>query len=44
MIFGFFYENSLYNADKLYKFIDEYFHETHPVRHINLGITNVLNG
>ena len=44
MLYGFYYENSLYNADNLYKFIDDYFHNTHPRRHVNLGITNVLNG
>mmetsp|Transcript_17696 Transcript_17696/g.29925 ORF Transcript_17696/g.29925 Transcript_17696/m.29925 type:complete len:273 (+) Transcript_17696:211-1029(+) len=43
-IYGFFQENSLYDASNLYKFIADYFQVHDPKRHVNLGITNVLNG
>jgi len=44
MIYGFFYEQSLYDASKLYKFIESYFKDEEIHRHLSIGITNVLNG
>jgi predicted acylesterase/phospholipase RssA len=44
MIYGFFYENSLYDATPVYKFLAEYFKDHEARRHISLGITNILNG
>ena len=44
MIYGFFYENSIYDASKLYKFIDKEFKDKKILRHINIGLANVLNG
>lgn len=44
MIYGFFYENSLYDATKLYDFIAEYFNNTSLERHVNIGLSNVLTG
>lgn len=44
MIYGFFYEHSLYDASDLYQFIADYFHGDTVERHLNLGIANVLTG
>lgn len=44
MIYGFFYENSLYDASYLYDFIDDYFSDSKFFRHLNIGIANVLDG
>lgn len=44
IFYGFFYENSLYDATALYEFIDEYFKGSKVIKHVNLGITNLLNG
>jgi hypothetical protein len=44
MIYGFFYENSIYNANGLYDFIEEKFKNTTLLRHLNIGLANVLNG
>lgn len=44
IIYGFFYENSLYDASALYSFIDKYFQGSTIKKHVNLGITNLLNG
>ena len=44
MIYGFFYENSLYDASDLYTFVAEYFKDAKLQRHVNLGIANVMNG
>ena len=44
MIYGFFYEQSLYDASRLYKFIESYFKDEEIHRHLSVGITNVLNG
>ena len=43
-VYGFFYENSLYDASKLYKFIEEKFKDSSLKRHINVGLANVLTG
>jgi hypothetical protein len=44
MVYGFFYENSLYDASPLYDFIEEYFNDSKFYRHLNIGIANVLDG
>merc|ERR1712048_62068 len=44
IIYGFFYENSLYDASALYDFIEEFFKYTDLKRHINIGLANVLSG
>lgn len=44
MIYGFFYENSIWNASKFYKFLEDYFKDTKMERHINIGLANVLTG
>jgi len=44
MIYGFFYENSIYDASKLYDFVADYFKESTVKRHLNLGLANVLTG
>ena len=44
MVYGFFYENSLYDASYLYDFIEDYFGGSKFYRHLNLGIANVLDG
>lgn len=44
MIYGFFYENSLYDASPLYRFIADQFSGKTLKRHINIGLANVLNG
>ena len=44
MIYGFFYENSIYDATRLYDFIEDFFLGTTIKRHVNLGIANVLTG
>jgi len=44
MVYGFFYENSLYDASYLYDFIEDYFGDSKFYRHLNLGIANVLDG
>ena len=44
MLYGFFYENSLYDASKLYDFIENYFAGAEINRNINIGLANVLNG
>jgi len=44
MIYGFFYENSIYNAEKLYNFIGDYFKDKEIKRHLNVGLGNVLTG
>ena len=44
MIYGFFYESSLYDGDRLFQFISDYFSDHDPKRHINLGIANILTG
>jgi len=44
MIYGFFYENSFYDAQPLYDFIEDFFKDSVFYRHLNLGIANVLNG
>ena len=44
MIYGFFYEQSLYDASKLYKFIEEYFSDAVFHRRMFIGIADVLNG
>ena len=44
MIYGFFYEQSLYDASNLYRFIQNYFNESKYYRYLNLGIANVLDG
>lgn len=44
MVYGFFYEQSLYDAQKLYDFIEEYFADSKFERCMYLGIADVLNG
>mmetsp|Transcript_15938 Transcript_15938/g.24644 ORF Transcript_15938/g.24644 Transcript_15938/m.24644 type:complete len:95 (+) Transcript_15938:374-658(+) len=44
MIYGFFYENSIYNAAPLYDFIEDYFQDAKVMKHLSIGIANVLNG
>ena len=44
MIYGFFYESSLYDASPLFNFIWDYFHDAKFYRHLNLGIADVLDG
>lgn len=44
MIYGFFYEHSLYDAKNLFKFIESYFNYRTVQRHLNIGLANVLNG
>jgi hypothetical protein len=44
MIYGFFYENSIWDASKLYKLIEDYFKDADLKRHINIGLANVLTG
>ena len=44
MIYGFFYENSIYDASDLYKFIEDFFKASRVERHVNIGISNVLTG
>jgi predicted acylesterase/phospholipase RssA len=44
MIYGFFYENSLYDASPMFDFLEEYFKNSKFYRHLNLGIANVLDG
>lgn len=44
MIYGFFYENSVYDASDLYSFIESFFAYEKPQRHLNLGIANVMTG
>jgi len=44
MIYGFFYENSIYDATNLYDFIARYFKDATIKRHLNIGLANVLNG
>jgi len=44
MIYGFFYESSLYNANDLYQFIEDYFSDSVNRRHMSIGIASVLNG
>ena len=44
MIYGFFYENSIYDAGDLYNFIESYFKYSKVRRHVNIGIANVLTG
>lgn len=43
-IYGFFYEQSLFDAQKLYDFIEEYFSDSTFHRCMYLGIADVLNG
>jgi len=44
MIYGFFYENSIYDAGDLYKFVEDFFKYTKLNRHVNIGIANVQTG
>ena len=44
MIYGFFYENSIYDARDLYDFIAQFFRFTQLERHINIGLANELTG
>jgi hypothetical protein len=44
MIYGFFYENSIYDASHLYDFIEDFFSGSTVKRHLNIGLANVLNG
>lgn len=44
MIYGFFYENSIYDAAPLYKFIQDFFSGSQLKRHLNIGIADVLTG
>lgn len=44
MIYGFFYENSIYDASDLYDFLKKFFRGTKLNRHINIGLANVLTG
>ena len=44
MIYGFFYENSIWDATGLYDFIAEYFKDSKMKRHVNIGLANVLTG
>ena len=44
MIYGFFYENSIYDATDLYNFLASFFKDTKLERHINIGLANVLTG
>jgi len=44
MIYGFFYENSIYDATKMYDFIADYFKDAKLERHLNIGLSNVLTG
>ena len=44
ILYGFFYQNSLYDATALYNFIEDYFAGTTLKKHVNLGNTNLLNG
>jgi predicted acylesterase/phospholipase RssA len=44
MIYGFFYENSIYDASDLYDFIESFFKASVVRRHVNIGIANVLTG
>jgi predicted acylesterase/phospholipase RssA len=44
MVYGFFYEASLYDASDLFSFIADYFKDHSAKRHINIGIANILNG
>ena len=44
MVYGFFYENSLYDASYLYDFIEDYFGDSKFYSHLTLGIANVLDG
>lgn len=34
----------MYDASRLYKFIESYFKDSIIKRHVSIGITNVLNG
>lgn len=44
MLYGFFYENSIYDGSNLYYFIEDYFKDATINRHLNIGLANVLNG
>jgi predicted acylesterase/phospholipase RssA len=44
LVYGFFYENSLYDASPLYDFFENYFRDSKFYRHMNIGIANVLDG
>ena len=44
IIFGFFYESSLYDASGLYDFVEDYFSDSKFYRHMHLGIADVLDG
>ena len=35
---------SVYNASKIYNFIEERFNNTRPVRHLTIGLANIQNG
>lgn len=41
MVYGFFYENSIYDAGDLYNFIESFFKYSELKRHVNIGIANV---